>query len=210
MFNLTEIFKKHGCVKIEGHGELYDRLLAPFADKEIKLLEIGVFQGNSLISWQEALPKAKIFGIDRGFPVGPCTKDLSFAEIIVGDQSYPPFVSMVAEKYGPFDVIIDDGGHWCDDQQVSFEGLWPAVRVGGFYVVEDLWVARERTLEGWKCTIDYLEELPYRKEFFPGYFGSEKLGNITHGNKCSALNNNRRNIQRNISGIFRTNIYSYF
>jgi hypothetical protein len=37
-----------------------------------------------------------------------------------------------------FDLIIDDGSHYCSQQQESFAWLWPKLRKGGFYIMEDL------------------------------------------------------------------------
>jgi hypothetical protein len=37
-----------------------------------------------------------------------------------------------------FDLIVDDGGHTMNQQYVSFKHLFPAVKDGGFYFLEDL------------------------------------------------------------------------
>ena len=39
---------------------------------------------------------------------------------------------------GPYDIIIDDGGHTPEEQMVTFEALWPYIAPGGIYVIEDL------------------------------------------------------------------------
>ncbi|CAE7428194.1 tylE [Symbiodinium sp. CCMP2456] len=44
---------------------------------------------------------------------------------------------------GNFDIIIDDGSHHNKHVKASFEGLWPSVRPGGLYFLEDLQVGRE-------------------------------------------------------------------
>ena len=41
---------------------------------------------------------------------------------------------------GGFDAIIDDGGHRNSQIATSFEWLWPAVRPGGVYFIEDMHV----------------------------------------------------------------------
>ncbi len=37
-----------------------------------------------------------------------------------------------------FDLIIDDGSHRGDHQQITLESLWPTLKPGGMYVIEDL------------------------------------------------------------------------
>ena len=37
-----------------------------------------------------------------------------------------------------FDVILDDGSHKVDEQLATLAALFPLVRPGGFYVIEDL------------------------------------------------------------------------
>lgn len=39
---------------------------------------------------------------------------------------------------GYFDIILDDGGHTMKQQLVSFDVLFPAVKSGGVYIIEDL------------------------------------------------------------------------
>jgi hypothetical protein len=58
--------------------------------------------------------------------------------LIVGDQSSVADLSAAIKKIGAFDIVIDDGGHSMDQQIVSLQVLFPAVRPGGFYFVEDL------------------------------------------------------------------------
>ena len=47
-----------------GLTEVYKELLAPYKDRPVTLLEIGVYKGGSLLFFQELLPQAKIYGID--------------------------------------------------------------------------------------------------------------------------------------------------
>lgn len=43
-----------------------------------------------------------------------------------------------AQKYGPFDIVIDDGSHRWDHQRISVGHLIRHVKPGGFYVIEDI------------------------------------------------------------------------
>lgn len=43
-----------------------------------------------------------------------------------------------AAEHGSFGVIIDDGAHLSDAQQISFFTLWPMLKLGGFCFIEYL------------------------------------------------------------------------
>lgn len=64
---------------------------------------------------------------------------LNGINVLVGDQAnYTDLTRWVKESGGNFDVIIDDGGHHTDMIWHSFQLLWPTVKPGGFYFIEDL------------------------------------------------------------------------
>jgi hypothetical protein len=120
----------------------YERHLARFRDRPITLLEIGVGGysdatrgGASLRMWKAYFPLASIIGLD--------IEDKSqFAEervtIVQGSQADVAFLDELAARFGPFDVVIDDGSHRCAHVVTTFGALFPHVRDGGIYVVEDL------------------------------------------------------------------------
>jgi hypothetical protein len=141
MLSLEELFDRGvgggRCSKWRHYFEIYDRYLTPFRGKACTYLEIGVSQGGSLEILQEYLgPEAKIIGLD----IKP--ECLQWArnglEVLIGDQASPEFLGQVVAPKGPFDIIIDDGGHVPDQQLVSFMTLWPTLKEGGVYIVEDL------------------------------------------------------------------------
>ena len=51
-------------------------------------------------------------------------------------------------------VIIDDGGHTNSQIGHSFDVLWPLVRNGGVYVIEDLQVGRFKSYGGEKINYE--------------------------------------------------------
>ena len=122
--------------KIESYFEVYDRYFGPLLGKPVKMLEIGVDRGGSIAGWKKYFGERKLdyTGID----IKPdCSR---FAregvKIVIGDQMDVKLLAEVANA-GPYDIIIDDGGHITGQQIVSFEQLFVAVRDGGFYVIED-------------------------------------------------------------------------
>ena len=122
--------------KVESYFEVYDRYLAPLRGQPVKMLEIGVDRGGSIAGWKKYFGERELdyTGID----INPdCNR---FArkgvKIVIGDQMDVKLLAEVA-RAGPYDIVIDDGGHVTGQQIVSFEQLFPAVRDGGFYVIED-------------------------------------------------------------------------
>ena len=104
-----------------------------------KILEIGIKKGASLLLWKKAFPKSRIYGVD--------IRDVSQVEIIQknkdfkifhGDATDSNFLKKIS-KDGKFDLIIDDGSHDPFDVKTTLRGLWPSVKKGGWYVIEDLW-----------------------------------------------------------------------
>lgn len=60
-------------------------------------------------------------------------------KIISGDQAKTEDLDRVLSVSGrEFDFIIDDGGHTMVQQFVSYKHLFPAVKSGGLYFLEDL------------------------------------------------------------------------
>lgn len=115
--------------------EVYDRHMSRFRGRECTYLEIGVQRGGSLTLMQEYLgPQAKVFGAD----IDPACANNPNHQVFIGDQSDAGFVHKVIEEIGGADIIIDDGGHTPDQQLVSFFTLFPRLRDGGVYLVEDL------------------------------------------------------------------------
>lgn len=128
--NLGELGARHDTDKL-GHGYLaaYESLLGPLREAPIVLVEIGVHSGASIRMWEEWLPQATIMGIDN-WSEAPYYKHVGRATIISGSVAEwtPP---------EPLDVVIDDGSHIADEVLGAFERLWPSVKSGGWYIVED-------------------------------------------------------------------------
>ena len=114
---------------------IYERNLERYRGLPIRVLEIGVYRGGGLELLRHYLgPEAKLVGIDIDEVARAAARGY---EVEIGDQADPDFLRRVAEKHGPFDVVIDDGGHTMNQQIVSVETLFPLLRDGGTYLVED-------------------------------------------------------------------------
>lgn len=115
---------------------VYERHLAAYRGTAARVLEIGVYRGGGLELLRHFLgPESHIVGIDIDEAARQAVGDLYPVEL--GDQADPEFLRGVAEKHGPFDIVIDDGGHTMRQQIVSVETLFPLLNQGGTYIVED-------------------------------------------------------------------------
>jgi cephalosporin hydroxylase len=126
---------------------VYDRLFAPYRGKPITFLELGVSWGGSLQLWRSFFgPEANIHGVDV-IPdyIKHCDPPTT---VHIGSQADPEFLRRVVEKSGPPDIVLDDGSHVASHQRASFKTLFPLVKPGGLYVIEDLHTAYWPKFEG--------------------------------------------------------------
>jgi hypothetical protein len=153
--SLRDIARAIGTDKEGAHSyaAAYERHLGHLRDRPIRLLEIGVggyadpdTGGASLRMWKEFFPLAEIVGIDIHEKSGLAEDRIT---VLQGDQSDSAFLDDVAARFGPFDVVIDDGSHICAHVVASFQSLFRALADDGIYAIEDLQTSYwERTYGG--------------------------------------------------------------
>jgi len=123
-------------IKMDHYLDIYPRILRGWSGRNLNFLEIGVYKGGSLDLWKGFFgAQARLTFID----IDPACKALEIpgTRIEIGDQSDAAFLTDLADRHGPFDLVIDDGGHQMNQQRISFATLWPHLADGGLYVVED-------------------------------------------------------------------------
>ena len=123
------------------YAQHYERHFGHFRKKRLKVLEIGVggyadphAGGSSLRMWKYYFPKSMIYSIDIYDKSALQEKRIA---IFRGSQSDEAFLQNLGRDIGSLDIIIDDGSHVNRDVIRSFEILFPTVKPGGIYVVED-------------------------------------------------------------------------
>lgn len=113
----------------------YERFLAPWRDREMTILEIGVGDGGSLRMWRDYFPRARIVGMDIDDSKRHHASER--IEIVIGDQGDDEALNRI-EKEGPFGVIVDDAGHHDEYQIKSHRRLLSSLLPGGLYILEDI------------------------------------------------------------------------
>lgn len=107
-----------------------------------RLLEIGLNRDNSqnipsLMIWKDYFnDNVDITGFDIQQDFLKFNGKYSNIRVFAGDQSNPLDLHQVRDT--SYHIIIDDGYHASEHQQVSFKTLWDYVEPGGFYIIEDL------------------------------------------------------------------------
>ncbi|MDX1564981.1 MAG: hypothetical protein R3236_06220 [Phycisphaeraceae bacterium] len=132
--------KTHVVHKWHHYIPLYDRYFSPFRGKTIRFLEIGVGQGGGLQMWRKYFGEdAIIFGIDIN---AECAKYNGISgQVRTGSQTDQIFLESVVSEMGGLDIVLDDGSHCMDDVLATLNCLFPSLRDGGIYMVEDMHTA---------------------------------------------------------------------
>jgi SAM-dependent methyltransferase len=116
----------------------YERVLAPYADLDVRLLELGINRGGSLKLWRDYFDRGIIAAID----INPVQIDDPSGRIRVyqGLQQDTSLLDRVRSENAPggFDIIIDDCSHIGEFTAISFWHLFEHhLKPGGLYVIED-------------------------------------------------------------------------
>jgi len=126
---------------------LYDRYFSTYRGRPLRFLEIGVSGGGSLQMWRQYFgQQATIYGID----INPeCARLNGLAgQVRIGSQTDTAFLASVVAEMGGVDIVLDDGSHHMEHIPVTLKALFPAVSVGGLYLIEDLHTAYWETFGG--------------------------------------------------------------
>ena len=153
MENLTDLADRFGSDKGTAkhrYTELYHLLFNPYRGRKITFLEMGLFIGGpehgvdadrettdlpSIRMWLEYFPKAEIHGLD--------VSDFSWFEhprftFHRCDMDERANVARAADAMPVPDIVLDDASHASHHQQNAFLEIFPRMRSGGLYVIEDL------------------------------------------------------------------------
>jgi hypothetical protein len=138
---LWEYFQKHkegpGIWKWEHYFDIYHRHLAKFIGQKVSLLEIGIYSGGSLEMWRSYFgDNCHIYGVDIEKVCKSYEND--HVSVFIGDQADRGFWSNFRNSVEGIDILIDDGGHTPEQQQITLEEMLPHLRPGGVYICEDV------------------------------------------------------------------------
>lgn len=144
---LDELAKKYGTDKSSlhhGFAKYYETYLSSLKDRKISLIEIGVGGyeypdrgGESLRMWYKYLPHAKLIGIDIHPKEGIINDRTEFWQ---GSQIDAGLLQAIIEREEGAErrVFIDDASHINPLTIATFEIVFPLLKSGDLYFVEDV------------------------------------------------------------------------
>jgi 23S rRNA U2552 (ribose-2'-O)-methylase RlmE/FtsJ len=186
MNDLEKIFysNKGGTIhKWKHYLEIYERHFSKYKNKEVVILEIGVFQGGSLRMWKEYFGKnAKIYGLD----INPECKKLeeNGIEILIGSQEDRNFLKKIKKIIPKVDILIEDGGHMMNQQIITFEELYDHVKSDGIYLCEDMHTSYWRDYGGgYKSRGTFVEYSKNFIDYLNAWHSKQKSFNVNYFTK---------------------------
>lgn len=141
---LDQLCKLHGSDKSSDHHNfchIYEQWFLPWKDKPITLLELGVGGyhhidrgGGDLRAFEAWFKVASIHAIDIHQKRLPLKRAMT--HVIAQDDAFA--LEELIKAIGTPSIIIDDASH-CNPLTIrSFEILFPLLKSGGIYCVEDV------------------------------------------------------------------------
>lgn len=134
--SLAILHKADKSSRYHNYAVKYDKILSPYREAFTSILEIGVAQGQSILMWTDYFGNATIHGADISPASAGCVNYSDRIKFHLLDQRDRAQLKNM-EQFSPFDLIIDDGNHFWMEQILTFETLFPYLRKGGIYIVED-------------------------------------------------------------------------
>lgn len=126
---------------VHSYLEVYEEILEPYRHTANSVLEIGLFNGASLLLWEKYFTKATVWGVDSSetphdgmADLRPLLKDHNILILDAEDerQVFPFFFNQ------RFDVIIEDAGHHVEQQWKIYTIFRNFLAPGGIYIIEDI------------------------------------------------------------------------
>ena len=125
---------------LHSYIDYYEEVFSPIRNNQVRLLEIGVQGGISLLMWKNYFPNSDVTGIDIDYgmlqpKVAAEARTSPNLHLIRADAALPSVLSNLSGKY---DIIIDDGSHHFSHQIASYLILNSVLTDGGIYIIEDI------------------------------------------------------------------------
>lgn len=135
---------------------VYEEVFSRFVDQPIVMLELGIYEGGSLLLWRDYFQRGIIVGLD--VHPSPITDHSGRIRTYQGYQEDVELLDRIAAEEAPdgYSIVIDDASHRGDLARITFEHVFRNhLKPGGVYVIED-W--QSGYLAGWPDGREYMPQ----------------------------------------------------
>ena len=160
----------------------YDGLFKNRREEHLKIAELGILDGASLLMWNEYFKNAEIYGFEynndliNNFKQKFNNEQITLANLNVTNKE--SIVNAFRNLNVLYDIIIDDTTHQFEDQIRVIENTYLYLKPGGMLIIEDIFKSYNEN--------DYIDRLTPILEHFQDYYFVE----LDHNNKNSTGWNN--------------------
>jgi predicted O-methyltransferase YrrM len=126
-----------------GNFTAWRRILSRWRDEELRLLEIGSWEGRSALFFLNFFPRATLTCIDAfaDFPPAEARFDRNLAPFAgrlekIKSRSVPALEQLTADRRR-FDLAYIDGDHGHDATAADSRGVWEMIEPGGVVIWDD-------------------------------------------------------------------------
>jgi 8-demethyl-8-alpha-L-rhamnosyltetracenomycin-C 2'-O-methyltransferase len=147
MSQLEQLFTQYGTDKgIWGYTPAYEKHLGPMRNTATKVLEIGIcgfreipnnVVGASLFAWRDYFPYASIYGLDNDARFIFNDQERVHTALADAYDTMSLSAALIGFNAGQFDFICDDAVHDPLPQIHLARMLWPLLKTGGVYAIEE-------------------------------------------------------------------------
>jgi hypothetical protein len=160
----------------------YDSLFRNNRNEPLKIAELGILYGGSLMMWKEYFTNAEIYGFEfndkliEKFKQNYNNDRITLATIDVKNKD--SIINSFRTVNAMYDIIIEDTTHQFEDQIRVIEHIYPYLNPGGMLIIEDIFKSYHE--------MDYITRLQPILDQFQAYYFVE----LDHVNKNSTGWNN--------------------
>lgn len=160
----------------------YEGIFKNKKDSNLKIAELGILHGGSLLMWKEYFTNAEIYGFEydnnliNNFKQNYNNDRITLSNINVNNKN--SIIRAFSELNILYDIIIEDTTHQFEDQIRVIENAYKYLKPGGIMIIEDIFKSYNE--------LNYINRLSSILEHFQDYYFIE----LDHVNKNSTGWNN--------------------
>lgn len=183
-YNTENSVTPNGSSHRHPYTAVYDFIFSPIRYNNLSLAEIGVLDNMSMRCWREYFPNTKLYGFEYN------QKYIDEGKLLNLDDTIYEFIDVKSvnsineslNKYGKYDIIIDDSTHVLEDQIRICNIAHDYLKPGGILIIEDIFrnIDENMFLEGISDVQKYYSSITFvitehRLKYSPGWDNDKLL-----------------------------------